>query len=393
MNINDQGPLAGLRVIDLSIMAAGPWAAGLLAMLGAEVIKVEPPAGDAVRWNLPHQRGMGTNFIAMNVNKRDIILDLKSKEGLAQAMDLVRTCDILVQNFRVGVMERLGMGFETLHEVNPRLIYCAISGYGEHGPLAKDGCGDPLMQAFSGFACLNGAKGETEDAFRFTGLLDLATSSVACASVLAALIERRTTGLGQKVEVSMLETALEMQSTRVGELLSSGVVPRPMGSESPGLVPDRAFDTLDREVFVTVHSDAEWKGFCKAIGKPELETEARFATNASRVANREALHAFLEPIFLTRPAIWWLRVFQRYGVAGTIAHHFETFRYHEQVVANRMIARLNTRWGDISVGGLPWHFAGTPCVVRECPEPGEHTEEILARLREDAARTTTGMAA
>jgi len=385
-----QGPLAGLRVIDLSIMAAGPWTAGLLGMLGAEVIKVEPPAGDGVRWHLPQQRGISTNFIAMNVNKKDIILDLKSKDGLAAAIELAKTCDLLVQNFRAGVMERLGFGFETLHQINPRLIYCAISGFGEFGPLSKEGCGDPIMQAFSGFGCANGAPDDVVDAFRFTGLLDLATASVATSSILAALMERETTGLGQKVEVSMLEAALEMQNTRIGEMLGAGLVPVPRGSESPGLVPDRAFATMDREIFVTVHNDTEWAAFCRAIDHPALATDARFSSTRARVAHRAELHALLEPIFKTRPALWWLRVSERQGVPAGIAHHFETFRHHQQVVENEMIARLQTRgWGEISIAGLPWHFSDTPCVVRESPQPGEHTEEIMAELAPALARAQT----
>ncbi len=383
-----QGPLAGLRVIDLSIMAAGPWTAGLLGMLGAEVIKVEPPAGDGVRWHLPQQRGISTNFIAMNVNKKDIILDLKSKDGLATAIELAKTCDILVQNFRAGVMERLGFGYETLRQVNPRLIYCAISGFGEQGPLSKEGCGDPIMQAFSGFGCANGAPDDVVDAFRFTGLLDLASASVATASILAALMERETTGLGQKVEVSMLEAALEIQNTRIGELLGAGLVPQPRQSESAGLVPDRAFATMDREVFVTVHNDVEWAAFCVAIDQPDLADDPRFSTVRARVERRAELHALLEPVFNARPAIWWLRVFQRHGVPAGIAHHFETFRHHQQIVENEMIARLQTRgWGEISVAGLPWHFSDTPCEVRESPQPGEHTDEIMAELAYPRAPT------
>ena len=385
--MSNEGPLAGIRVIDLSIMAAGPWTAALLGMMGAEVIKVEPPAGDGVRWHLPQQHGIGSNFIAMNVNKKDIVLDLKSAEGLAQARALAASCDVLVQNFRVGVMERLGFGYEQLREINPRLIYCAISGFGEQGPLAKEGCGDAVMQAFSGFARANGAHGDTVEAFRFTGLLDLTTASVATASIVGALLEREDSGLGQKVEVSMLEAALEIQNTRIGELLGAGVVAYPRQSESGALVPDRAFETLDREIFVTVHDETEWAAFCEALGAKELAADPRFSGNRARVAHRAELHALVEPIFKTRPALWWLRVFARNQVPAGIAHDFETFRYHEQILANEMVTRLKTRdWGETTVAGLPWHFSGTPCAVRECPRPGEHTEEILAQLGNADAR-------
>jgi crotonobetainyl-CoA:carnitine CoA-transferase CaiB-like acyl-CoA transferase len=382
MNQGLQGPLAGIRVMDVSIMAAGPWTGALLGMLGAEVIKVEPPAGDGTRWVTPTQRGMGTNFIAMNVNKKDIVLDLKSAEGRDYALKLAASCDVFLQNLRVGVMGRLGLDYESLRRLNPGIVYCSVSGFGEEGPLAKAGCADPIMQAFSGFARANGAPGNELEAFRFTGFIDLTTAAVATQAILAALLEREATGAGQHVAVSMLEAALEVQFTRIAELLGAGLVPVPRGSESPAFAPDRAFQTLDREVFVTVCSDAEWKGFCQALERPELAEDARFATNRLRVEHRAALHDLVQPIFRTRPSTWWLRVLQRHGVAAGTAHHFETFRHHQQILANDMIAQIATRdWGELSVGGLPWHFSQTPCAVVEPARPGESNEEVLAALR------------
>jgi crotonobetainyl-CoA:carnitine CoA-transferase CaiB-like acyl-CoA transferase len=376
------GPLQGLRVMDVSIMAAGPWTGALLGMLGAEVIKVEPPAGDGTRWVMPTQRGMGTNFISMNVNKKDIVLDFKSPQGREDALKLAATCDVFVQNFRGGVIERLKLDYESLRAVNPRLVYCAISGFGETGPLSKAGCADPIMQAFAGFARSNGLRSDGVEAFRFTGFIDLATAAVATEGILAALLEREICGEGQKVEVSMLEAALEIEHTRIAELLGAGLVPRPRGSESPSLAPDGAYQAHDYPIFVTAHDEQEWRGFCLALEKPELAGDARFATNRQRVAQREALNALVTPIINARPAIWWLRVFQRHGVPSGLAHHFETFRHHAQVVANDMIARFETpQWGAISVGGLPWHFSGTPCAVTAPAQPGEHTEEVLASLR------------
>lgn len=376
------GPLSGVRVMDVSIMAAGPWTGALLGMLGAEVIKVEPPAGDGTRWVMPTQRGMGTNYISMNVNKKGIVLDLKTREGREHGLKLLATCDVFVQNFRGGVVERLKLDYGSVRAINPRLIYCAISGFGETGPLAKAGCADPIMQAFSGFARANGAPGDALEAFRFTGFIDLTTAAVAAEAILAALLEREASGQGQKVEVSMLETALEIQCTRIAELLGAGWVPCPRGSESPGLVPDGAYQAQDHEIFVTAHDDAEWRGFCTAIEKPELPADSRFSTNRDRVAHRDALNGLIAPIIRIRPAIWWLRVFQRHGVPAGMAHHFETYRHHAQVVQNEMIARVATpEWGEISVGGLPWHFARTPCAVRAPAQPGQHTDEVLGSLR------------
>ncbi len=365
MSKTSAGPLSGVRVLDVSIMAAGPWAGALLGMLGAEVIKIESPAGDSMRFVMPTQRGMGTNYLAMNANKSSIKLNLKTEYGLAQAMQLAAQCDVFLQNFRVGVIDRLGLGYEVLRKINPRIIYCSISGFGERGPMANAGCIDTIMQAFSGFAAMNGATEDDLEAFRFTGFIDLATAAVAVEATLAALAERDSSGKGQKVEVSMLEAALEMQGTRIAELLGSGMKPLPLGSESPLLAPDRAFQSLDEEVFVTVHSEKEWNGFCNALDQNQLLQDERFKSNRLRVRNRIALNALIAPIIRSKAAIWWLRVMQRNSVPCALAHHFETFRHHQQIVQNRMIAEIDTQeWGVLSLGGAPWHFSRTSCDLR-----------------------------
>ena len=379
------GPLSGLKVLDVSIMAAGPWTGALLGMLGAEVIKVEPPTGDGTRWALPTQNGMGTNFIAMNVNKKDVTLDLKSDKGREHALELARGADILVQNFRVGVMARLGLGFEQLRGLNPRLIYCSISGFGEEGPLRHAGCSDPIMQAYSGFARLNGAHGESLDAFRFTGFVDLSTAAVAVEAILAALIDRERDGQGQEVRVSMVEAALEMQCTRVAEWLGAGELAIPRGSEAAAFAPDRAYQAADHEIFVSVYRPSEWTGFCKALEMPELAGDTRFATNVLRVRSRAELDPIIESVMLKKSAIWWLRALERNGVACGLAHNFEMFRHHQQMVENDMIAPIDTPWGEVVVAGTPWHFSQTKCVVTSAPQPGQHTASVLGNTGEAGA--------
>ncbi|MDQ8731453.1 CoA transferase [Bradyrhizobium sp. LHD-71] len=385
------GPLRGLRVMDVSIMAAGPWTGALLGMLGAEVIKIEPPAGDGTRWVMPTQRGMGTNFISMNVNKKDAVLDFKNPADRRLAHELAARSDIFVQNFRVGVVERLGLDWPTLQAINPRLIYCSISGFGETGPLSRAGCADPIMQAFSGFACSNGAPGEEMEAFRFTGFLDLATSSNAVQAVLAALYDREKTDRGQKVEVSMLQSAVALQFTRYAELLGAGLVPVARGSENPAFAPDRAFAAKDQAVFVTVHRPREWQALCEVLERADLIGDPRFATNHDRVANKETLNAILAPIFAARPAVWWLRALNRRNVACGIAHNFETFRFHRQIVDNEMIA--NTRhpdWGETSVAGVPWTFSTDACRVASAPTPDGDTAAVITELTASSSPIAAG---
>jgi crotonobetainyl-CoA:carnitine CoA-transferase CaiB-like acyl-CoA transferase len=370
-----------LRVVDVSIMAAGPWVGALLGQLGAEVIKIEPPAGDGTRWVEPVQHGMGTNYMCLNLNKKGVMLDLKSPADRQTALDLATTADVFIQNFRGGVIDRLGLGYAAVCAANPRIVYCSVSGFGETGPLAKEACADFIMQAYSAFARLNGRSGEELEAFRFTGFIDLTTSVVATEGVLAALLEREITGAGQKLEVSMLQAALEMQYTRVAEMLATGTAPHPLGSRSAGLIPDGAYATLDGEVFVTAHDDAQWRAFCAAIEHSDLADDPRFTTNALRVAHRDALDAIVEPVIRARPMIWWMRAFERHRVPCALAQHFEALRYHAQVRDNGMIADVHTgQWGTVVVGGLPWKFAATPGAITPPPVPGADTQRVLDDL-------------
>jgi crotonobetainyl-CoA:carnitine CoA-transferase CaiB-like acyl-CoA transferase len=368
-------------------MAAGPWVGVLLGQLGAEVIKLEPPTGDGTRWVEPLQHGMGTNFICMNLNKQDIVLDLKDAGDRARALDLCAGADVFVQNYRGGVIERLGLGYDAMRARNPGIVYCSVSGFGENGPLAKEACADFIMQAYSGFARLNGQPGDELEAFRFSGFIDLTTSIVSMEGILAALVRRRTTGVGQKLEVSMLQAALEMQYTRMAELLGANNEFHALGSQSPGLVPDRAYATLDgMEVFVTAQTPAQWQGFCTAIDMPELARDARFASNALRVRHRAEFDAITAPVIAARPSIWWMRAFERQRVPCALPHNFEQFRYHVQVRDNGMIADVDTPgWGRVVVGGLPWHFSRTAGAVLPPPVPGADTERVLRELAQPRA--------
>ncbi len=388
------GPLSGVRVVDVSIMAAGPWVGALLGQLGADVIKIEPPAGDGTRWVEPSQHGMGTNFMCMNVNKRDIILDFKKPEDRECAYSLIEKADIFVQNYRVGVIDRLGLGWDTLHKLNPQLVYCSISGFGEQGPLAKEACADFIMQAYSGFAALNGHHGERVEAFRFTGFIDLTTSIVAVQALLAAILDRKRRGVGQKVEVSMLQAALEMQFTRVAEMLNTSTRHQPSASHSSNLMPDAAYRALDGEVFITVQTPEQWHGFCAALGHPEWAEDTRFSSNRLRLSHRAELDALIAPVIAERPMIWWLRVMGRHSVPCSLAQHFEQIRHHVQIVGNAMIERVQTPgWGEVTVGGLPWHFSRTPGAVRPPPVPGADNETIASRWQARPATPTPSSSA
>lgn len=377
------GPLSGLRVLDFTVAVAGPWVGTLLAELGADVLKVEQPAGDGQRTQPPLQRGLSTSFICVNLNKRTVAVDLKDPSARDAVLRLVDHADVMVHNFRGSAMDRLGLGYDVVSQRNPRLVYCAVSGFGGVGPLAGAGSADYLIQAFTGFARLNGAPGDQLEQFRFTGLLDLATASVAVESILAALVGREISGDGQHIEVSMVEAALEAQITRVAEYFATGVPPIPLGDRSAGLVPDRGFETPTGPFFVTVHDDREWRAFCAAIERPDLADAPQFRRNRDRVANRERLEALLEPLFASRPAVWWLRVFERHGVPCGLAHTFEITRHHVQVLENEMLGHLvSPERGTLVTGGLPWHFSKTPGAIVSEPLPSDPLPVVLERWKE-----------
>ncbi|MBM3223198.1 MAG: hypothetical protein FJZ47_05250, partial [Candidatus Tectomicrobia bacterium] len=234
------GPLAGVRVLDISGLGVGPVTGLFLAELGAEVIKVEPPHGDLAHTVLPRQRGTSALYISANLCKRGIVLNLKEPRDLERAYRLAERADVFIENFRVGVVERLGMGYTTLAQRNARLIYCSLSGFGPHGPLALLPSVDPYIQAFSGFASLNGPAGGQGESLRNIGFIDLNTSALAVPALLAALLARERTGSGQHIQVSMLEAAVALQMSRVAEWFATGQTPQPCGSGMPYSVPDQA---------------------------------------------------------------------------------------------------------------------------------------------------------
>lgn len=363
-------------------MAAGPATAAFLAGLGADVLKVEPPSGDGTRWVHPRQNGMGTNFLAMNAGKRDAILDLKSEQGREKALQLAAGADVLLQNLAVGVVERLGLGYDTVNERNPGLVYCSISGYGRTGPLAQERGHDLAIQASSGFARLNGRAGGGLEHFRFSGFIDLITAATAANAIIAGLVERGRSGLGQEISVSMLEAALEVQFTRFNAYITGMDAPDPDGTRGQLLAPDRAYRALDRWVFLTVASDAQWRRFCDVIDRPQLAADPRFSTNAARMTNVSALDAEIEERLAQRPAIVWLRHLRRAGIAAATERSIHEIAFDRQVSENEMAVELNSAVGSIMLGGLPWHFSRTPGAVRTPPVPGADTESVSAIAQE-----------
>lgn len=379
------GPLAGLTVVDVTTAAAGPFTTALLGQLGAEVVKIEPPTGDRIHVVLPTQQGRGTTYMSMNVSKRGMILDLKHPASYDIALRLIDTCDIFVENYRRGVPERLGLDYPTLAARNPRLIYCTIAGWGNQGPWAPLANIDPYVQAASGFAALNGRADGPAESLRYYGHLDLTTACTAVQAILTALYARHTTGKGRHVQTSLLAASLALQATRIAEYFATGSNPPRLGHAVSYHVPHQAFATQTQWLAVAVHTPEEWRALCQALDLPECLEDARFATNAARVAHRAVLIPLLQERFQQKPALWWMHLLHRHRVPCGPFLGYPELRYHEQVHANGLIVALETPHGHFHVAGLPWRLHATPGAIAPPTEPGQDTQAMIRRVGCDPA--------
>lgn len=374
------GPLSGLRVVDVSMGAVGPWCGSLLGQLGAKVIKIEGPGnGDFLHRIKPFKNGGSTAYIAMNFNKKHAVIDFKDEKDRAFAYELIGNADVFIENFRPGVADRVGMGYSVLSELNPRLVYASASGFGSKGPMAHIGATDPHVQAFCGASSVTGELGADRQLWRWFGHFDCTTAMAMLEGILAALLERETTGKGKYVVITMIEASLALQRVRMAEHLF-GTKVGPMGTATSYLVPDQAFETLDRPLAVTASSPREWRSLCAAIGKPELTDDKRFCRNRDRIRNRDALVAVLQAVFKTASAGFWLDRLQKHHVPAALFSTFDEYRHDERYRALGMPKTFETKaWGTVLAAGLPWHFDETPGAQFPGGKSDANDEEIRER--------------
>jgi crotonobetainyl-CoA:carnitine CoA-transferase CaiB-like acyl-CoA transferase len=287
--------LEGIRVFDLTIAAVGPWSTKLLGALGADVIKVEAPGGDRLSHMVPPQiKGSSVLYISANHNKRMIELDLKKEADRAIALRIIEKSDVFVQNMRPGAVERLGLGYDVVAKVNPRMIYVAASAYGRTGPMAREAGIDPTVQSFCGWCSVTGPENGRGEMFRHLAHLDLTTATTITQAVLQALIARERTGKGQRIEIEMLTAAMALQTTRLAEYFATGVQPQPLGSAAATSAPHEAFECQDHKFLaIGVERDEQWPGLCRALKLDDLISDPRFSTNSLRVRNRADLASLL----------------------------------------------------------------------------------------------------
>ena len=379
-----RGPLDGIRAFDLTLIMVGPWSTMNLGGMGADVIHIERP--NIERASLggvpPYINGTSVGFITWNMNKRQMFLDLKSELDLEIAYKVIANCDVFVDNMRPGVADRLGLSYERLSEINPRLIYCTICGWGTSGPYAERTAADPQIQAFTGFAGNSGAEGGRPEVYRHLTQMDASTGNYATTAILMALLAREKSGKGQRIDLTMIQAGTALQSTRIGEFLATGKQPPLMGSQTTTVVPSGAFLTEDgMYVGVSAITARQWQSLCAVLGLDDLAADERYQTIAGRVAGREEINAALTEALKQKPARWWNLALGKAGVPCSRVMRFEELIYHPQVTLNHYIEPAHTEhWGDVYAAGLPWTFSRTPASILPTSDAGEQTGEILDQL-------------
>ena len=374
-----RGPLAGVRVLDLTRVLAGPFCAMQLGDMGAEVIKVEEPGkGDDTRQWPPFVGGEATYFMSVNRSKKSLTLNLKAPEGREILRRLAKKSDVLLENFRTGTMERLGLGWKTLRRLNPRLVYCAISGFGESGPEAHRAGYDLVVQAESGIMDLTGfADGPPVKVGN--SIADLVAGLAAAHGVTLALLARRTTRRGQKVEIAMLDVMAALLTYQAGIYFGTGQRPTRRGNAHPSIVPYEVFKAADAYLTLGVANNSLWERCCAAMERPELAKDPRFATEATRVENRATLVPLLNEILGARAADEWMKRFDEVGVpAGRIRTVPEVCESPHLKARGMVVTLPHPAAGRVTVMGVPVRLHATPGQAATAPPRlGQHTEAVL----------------
>ena len=382
--------LEDLMVLDISRALAGPYCCMMLGDLGADVIKVElPEKGDESRnWGPPFvgdpyatYPGESTYFMAINRNKRGVTINLKSREGQEIIKRLAGECDVLVENYRTGTLEKMGLGYEDLHALNPRLIYCSISGYGRNGPYAARPGYDFVIQAEGGIMGVTGP--EEGPPYRVgISIVDLTTGIFASTAILAALHLRELTGEGQLIDISLLDTSVALLANVASNYLVGGVEPSRMGNAHFNIAPYEVFRARDRWFTLGAANPRQWEMLCEVVGKPELKTDPRFLTNQDRVANRAALAKILNDAFAKCDAQEWLVKLQEADIPSGPINTIQDVFNHPQAGEREFEVEIeHPTAGPVSLPGFPYKMSQTPAKLhRPPPLLGEHTEEVLVEL-------------
>lgn len=378
--------LSRIKVLDLSRVVAGPVCTSILGDLGADIIKVEGPdfLDETRAWFPPDIEDISLYYMAVNRNKRAITVNLKTKEGIQIIKKLIQESDVIVENFKTGTMERLGLGYEDLKALNPKIIHCSITGFGHTGPYKQLPGYDFLAQAMSGFMSVNGtSNGEPVKAG--VAMADLYAGLYAIISILAALEARNQTGRGQHCDISLMDSMVASLLNIGTGFLNTGNLPKRYGNQHPTLVPYQNFQTKDKEIIIAVGNDRQFQRLCSLINTEELPQDERFATANARIIYREELIPKLQEVILTKTADEWLTLFKENNIPCGPINTLERVFTDEQVLERQMIQEVeHPTVGIVKLLGSPIKLSDTPVTIeRHPPLHGEHTEEVLLELGYD----------
>lgn len=375
------GPLQGIRVVDLSSMMSGPWAADILGDQGADVIKVEVPGkGDHVR-SLPNRHGgFSAMFVNVNRSKRSMTIDLKTAEGVALLKKLVATADVVVQNFRPGVVERLGIGYDDLAADNPGLVYLSMSGFGERGPLNGQRVYDSLIQALTGLTTVQAGSDSERPRLIRTILPDKLSAIVAAQAITAALLSRTRSGKGQHIRLSMLEGVLSF--LWASDMGAYTFIEKPTPVEQGGSFIDLIYETADGYVTIATNSNQEWVAMCNALGHPEWTEDERFSTPVGRSENINARLQLIQDVVITNTSDHWIKVLTEYDVpSAPILKRSEVIEHPQVLAAEIIVENQHPDAGPLRQARVPARFLGTPPEPpRGAPRLGQHNAELLREL-------------
>lgn len=377
--------LSGLRVLDLSAALSGPYCSLILGDLGADVIKIEPPEGEIFRHMGPYYRGeWSAYFVGLHRNKRGIVLDLKKKLGREAFLDLVKVSDVVLNNFRPGVLDHLQIPYGAMKDVNPRIIVASITGYGSTGSCQHRSAFDLAVVAASGVLSVTGSE-EGELAKPGVPVADLSAGMFAAIGILTALNERNTTGLGQHVDISMFDTQVSMLSYLVSWYTAVGDVPKPLGTSHLGMEPYGAFKTGDGFLVWTIGTESFWRQLCKVLEVPELAFDPRFDVVANRHANRKELRQILEDILSTRTTAEWVTLMEGAGIPAAPVNSLDKALQEPCIAERDMLVEVDQpRYGKAYMAGNPVKLSSHAAKEKFTPTPalGEHTVEVLRSVLE-----------
>lgn len=376
-------PLGDVKVLDLSRVLAGPYCSMMLGDMGADVIKVERPgAGDDTRhWGPPEAGGEAAYYLCVNRNKRSIAVDLKREEGREIIRRLAAQSDILIENYKVGTLPKMGLGYEDLKKVNPRLIYCSITGFGQNGPYKDKPGYDFMIQGMGGIMSITGDP-DGPPMKVGVAIVDITAGLFACSAILAALRHRDRTGLGQYIDIALLDAVVAWLANVGSNYLVSGELPRRYGNAHPNIVPYEPFKTKDGTyIALAVGNDRQWQDFCRLAGLDHLAHDPRFATNPQRVIHREELIPLVAEAMLQKTADQWLEELDRLKIPCGPINTLDRVFSDPQVQAREMVAEVpHPTAGSVKLVASPMKFSETPCGIdRHPPLLGEHTDEVLRR--------------